>query len=228
MDTTNIKFFKATLVANSFLHFYSTEFLKTTTVDRILHNWALMFAVNGVKADSNKRHLENFQNVNFYCTPAIPKNVNTNSYLLNPVPEDTAAGKLSLMRVERFLPGSEFEFIIMIKNGEEPPSIISYGKKQSHHTLKCGCKSCEQKKSSGKEWHELRVGAVYKEHVDIRPERFINPLDFKRIDNITFAKKHPMKPSPLYIVEGRFYDVFIMPQIKEIFPCNFPYLEWAK
>jgi len=228
MDVVDTKFFKAILVADSFLHFYSTEFLKTTTIDKTLHNWALMFAVNEVKADPNKRHLENLQNTNFYCTPATPKNVETRSYLLNPVPEDTAAGKLSLMRVERFLPGSEFEFMIMSKSGEDPPEIISYGKKKSHHTLKCGCKDCEHKKSTSNAWHEIRIEPTYKEQVNMRAERFVNPLDFKKIDEIIYAKKHPMRPSPLYIVEGRFHDVLVLPQLKEIFPCNFPYLEWAK
>ncbi len=209
------KFFKATLIANSFLYFYSTEFLKTTTVDRTLHNWALMFAVNEVRADPNKRHMENLQNTNFYCTPAVPKNENveTKSYLLNPVPEQTEAGRLSLMRVEKFLPGSEFEFAIMSKSGSEPPSIISYGKKRSHHTLLC---------------EEIKLHPIYKEQIELRPNGLINPLDFKKIDKVTYAKKHPMRPSPLYNVEGRFHDVFILPQFKEIFPCNFPYPEWMK
>lgn len=213
MNSVDVKFFKATLVANSFLYFYSTEFLKTTTVDRILHNWALMFAVNEVKADPTKRHLENLQNTNFYCTPAVPKNVETKSYILNPVPEQTEAGRLSLMRVEKFLPGSEFEFKIMSKNGNEPPNIISYGKKKSHHTLL---------------YEELKMKPKYEEQIQIRSEGFVNPLDFKKIDKVTFAKKHPMRPSPLYNLEGRFHDVFVLPQFKDVFPCNFPYPEWIK
>lgn len=227
MDLDKIKFFRATLVANSFLYFYSTEFLKTTTVDRALHNWALMFAVNEVKADPNKRHLENLKDVNFYCTPAISKNVETRSYLLNPVPEGTAAGRLSLMRIEKFLPGSEFEFIIMSKDGREPPHIVSYGKKKSQHTLECGCMNCENK-TVGEGWHEIKIKPIYKEHIKIRTEKFINPLDFKKIEEIIYAKKHPMRPSPLYIVEGKFHDVLILPQLKEIFPFNFPYSELAE
>lgn len=228
MDLGRIKFFNATLVANSFLHFYSTEFLKTTAVDRMLHNWALMFAVNEIKADPNKRHLENLKGINFYCTPAIPKNADTKSYLLNPVPEDTVAGRLSLMRIEKFLPGSEFEFIIMSKDGRKPPDIISYGKKKSHHTLKCGCKNCESNDAKGKEWHEIKIQPIYKEQMKIRIRKFVNPLDFKKIDDITYSKKHPMRPSPLYIVEGNFHDILILPQLKEIFPNNFPYSEWAR
>lgn len=211
-----MKFFKATLVANSYLYFYSTEFLKTTTVSRILHNWALMFALNNVKSNPEKRHLENLQNVNFYCTPAVPKNIDTQSFLLNPVPEDTGAGKLSIMRIEKFVPGSEFEFIVMSKNDEEPPCIISYGKKKTHHTVR---------------YDELKVKPEYKKKIDIRTNQFINPLDFEKIEKIQYAKKYPMKPSPLYAVEADFHDVFILPQIKnlqQVFPAKFPYIEWAK
>jgi len=211
-----MKFFRATLVANSYLYFYSTEFLKTTTVNKVLHNWALMFALNDIKADPEKRHLENLKNVNFYCTPAIPKKVDSQSFLLNPVPEDTGAGKLGIMRIEKFIPGSEFEFIVMSKNDKEPTEIISYGKKKSHHTVK---------------YNELKIKSEYKEKIHIRTKQFINPLDFKRIKNIQYAKKYPMKPSPLYMVEADFYDVFVLSKIKnfqQIFPANFPYLEEAK
>lgn len=211
-----MRFFKATLVANSYLYFYSTEFLKTTTVNRILHNWALMFAINNVKANPEKRHLENLQNANFYCTPATPKKVDIQSFLLNPVPEDTGAGKLGIMRIEKFVPGSEFEFIVMSKNDKEPPKIISYGKKKTHHTVK---------------YEELKNKPEYKEKLSIRTKQFINPLDFKRIENVKYAKKYPMKPSPLYVVEGDFHDVFILPQIKnfqQVFPANFPYIQWSK
>jgi len=81
----------------------------------MLHNWALMFALNETNANPDLRHLENLRDINFYCTPAIPKNVNTQSFLLNPVPEDTGAGKLGIMRIEKFVPGSQFEFFVMSK-----------------------------------------------------------------------------------------------------------------
>ena len=203
-----MKFFKAILTANSFLYYYSTEFLKTTTVNRVLHNWALMFALNEITTNPNLKHLENLRNVNFYCTPAIPKNVNTQSFLLNPVPEDTGAGKLGIMRIEKFVPGSIFEFIVVSKNNQEPPRMINYGKKRSHHKVT---------------YEELRIKEEFKEKIKIRTKSLINPLDFKRIANIKYAKKYPMKPSPLYYTEAEFFDVYILPQIKQIFPANFPY-----
>lgn len=210
-----MRFFKATLTANSYLYFYSTEFLKTTTVSRILHNWALMFALNEIKADPSIKHLENLKGINFYCTPAIPKNVNTQSFLLNPVPDKTEmqtdkrmAGQLTIMRIEKFVPGSEFEFFVMSRDNKEPPRIINYGKKRTHHTVA---------------YDELKIKEQYKENITIRPKNLINPLDFKKIDGINYAKKYPIKPSPLYNVEANFYDIFVLPQFKLIFPANFPY-----
>jgi len=210
-------FLAATLKACSHLYFYSTEFLKTTTVDRILHNWALMFALNDkIKINPEKRHLENLQNINFYCTPAVPKRVETQSSLLNPVPEDTRAGRLGLMRIEKFVPGSEFKFIVMSRDAKTPPEVISYGKKKTHHEVS---------------YEKIKVKPEYKEKVHIRTKHFVNPLDFKKIDRVSYVKKHPMKPSPLYIVEGYFHDVFVLPKIgnlQQIFPADFPYTEWAK
>lgn len=203
-----MRFFKATLTANSYLYFYSTEFLKTTTVNKVLHNWALMFALNEIIANPNLKHLENLKNANFYCTPAIPKSVNTQSFLLNPVPEDTGAGKLGIMRIEKFAPGSVFEFMVMSKNNKEPPKMINYGKKRSHHVVT---------------YEEIRIKAEHKEKIKIRTKNIINPLDFKKIDNINYAKKYPMKPSPLYNTEAELFDVYVLPQIKHIFPANFPY-----
>lgn len=211
-----MRFFKATLIANSHLYFYSTEFLKTTTVDSKLHNWALMFALNNIKAEPHKRHLENLNKIEFYCTPAVPKNIYKSSFLLNPVPEDTGAGKLGIMRIQKFLPGSIFEFIVMSKNDKFPPKIISYGKKLTTHSVK---------------YDEITVKPEFKDKIHLRTKEFVNPLDFKKIGDIGYALKHPMKPSPLYIVEGTFYDVWILPSLKgfqQIFPANFPYLEWAK
>lgn len=182
-----------------------------------------MFALNDIKADPEKKHLENLRNANFYCTPAFPKKVDTQSFLLNPVPDKTEmptgermAGQLTIMRIEKFVPGSEFEFIVMSKNDEEPPKLISYGKKKTHHSVN---------------YEELKNKPEYKERIHIRTKQFINPLDFKKIENVKYAKKYPMKPSPLYLIEADFNDVFVLPQIKnvqQVFPANFPYLAWAK
>lgn len=211
-----MKFFEAILTANSYLYFYSTEFLKTTTVNRILHNWALMFALNDIKANPEKKHLENLQNVNFYCSPAVPRKIDTQSFLLNPIPESTGAGKLGIMRIEKFVPGSEFEFIVMSKNNKMPPELISYGKKKTHHSV---------------QYKEINKKAEHKEQISLQ-NQFVNPLDFKKIENLQNAKKYPMKPSPLYLIEkATFQDIFLLSDNhsqQRVFPANFPYSEWIR
>jgi hypothetical protein len=77
-----------------YLHFYATEYLKTTRVSDVLHNWALMFAVNEIRSDPERDHMENLRSVNFYCTPAMPLISERRIYKRNPVPEETEAGKI--------------------------------------------------------------------------------------------------------------------------------------
>ena len=98
----------------------------------------------------------------------------------------------------------------------------------SHHSLRCGCVNCEKTNSSNGGWHEININAIATERIHARIERFINPLDFQKIENVTYAKKHPMKPSPLYSLEGDFHDVIILPQMDIIFPQHFPYELWGK
>ena len=212
-----MKLYKATLTANSYLYFYSTEFLKTTTVNNVLHHWALMFALTEIKADPDKKHLENLRDINYYCTPAIPREINKQSFIHNPVPEDTGAGKLGLMRIEKFAPGSKFQFLVLSKNDKVPPTFISYGKKKTSHSVN---------------YEELDIIPEYKEKINLKTNNFINPLDFKKIDSIKYVQKYPLKPSPLYIVEGTFHDVFLLPHFKDtsifpqVIPKEFPYSEW--
>ena len=92
-----------------YLHFYASEYLKVTRVSDVLHNWALMFAVNDVKPDPDTiDHRQNLRGINFYCTPAVPAVVERRTYKRNPVPEDTGAGKMGLMEIEYYLPNPPF------------------------------------------------------------------------------------------------------------------------
>ncbi len=194
--------FKISLITRGFLHFYSTEYLKFTTVSAYLHNWALMFAINDIKSDPTKNHLENLAGVNYYVTPGIPMDVDKRSYLRNPVPEDTGAGKMGLMSIEYFLPGSRFQFSILSRNDLEPPPLIFYGKKRAE------CKVEVEK--------ELSCSGL--ESITVRPSHPVNPLDYESIKDVVYAKKIPMQPSPLYYLEARFENVFIVNREQITFP----------
>ncbi len=199
-----MKLFRVKLITKGFLHFYSTEYLKTTTVFSVLHNWALMFAINDIKSDPNKKHLENLKGANFYATPALPLVVDKRSHIKNPVPEDTGAGKMGIMLVEYFLPNSEFEFYLLSRDESEPPDMISYGKKRT---------KCKLSIESIGDFRTIRS-----ESLKLRPIHPVNPLDYESIENISFAKKIPMLPSPLYYCEGKFRNVIVVPRLKAVIP----------
>lgn len=194
--------FRARLVTRGFLHFYSTEYLKTTAVSSYLHNWALMFAINDVKANPAKDHLENLAGVNFYATPATPLEVDRRSYLRNPVPEDTGAGRMGLMLIEYFLPGSQFEFYILSRDGLDPPQLIFYGKKRAECKLEL----------------EKELPLTLLESISVRPPHLVNPLDYESIQEVAYAKKIPMQPSPLYYLEAQFQNVLVVPRDQATFP----------
>lgn len=213
-----MKLFSATLQTKGYLHFYATEYLKVTRVSDVLHNWALMFALNDIRPDPSLRHPENLRGANFYCTPAVPLIRDRRIYKRNPVPEDTGAGKMGLMEVEYYLPGSTFAFYVLSRDGSPPPELIHFGKKRSP------CRVLPSRAADGS-LSELSFRA----HDDIlvRPSHLINPIDYEAITDVAYAKKTPMNPSPLYHLHARFPKVIatertrvVMPNLREIKQWN--------
>ena len=198
-----MKLFRATLEAKGYLHFYSTEYLKVTRVSDVLHNWALMFALNDIHADPCRRHLENLRGANFYCTPALPLATERRIYKRNPVPEDTGAGKMGLMEIEYYLPGASFAFYVLSRDDSHPPELIHFGKKRV---------PCQISQGSGdvpfRPWDGIRV----------RPSHLINPLDYDAILDVGYAKKIPMNPSPLYYLDANFSKVLVAERVKIVLP----------
>jgi len=196
-----MKLYRATLEAKGYLHFYATEYLKTTRVSDLLHNWALMFALNDVHGNPELTHLENLRRVTFYCTAATQRVANRRTYLRNPVPEDTGAGKMGLMEIEYYLPGSTFELHILSRDGSEPPEMILYGKKR----VPCRIHATAE---SFRPHSELSV----------RPAHAINPLDYDHISEVSYAKKIPMRPSPVYYVAAKFSNILVQDRSRIVVP----------
>lgn len=179
------KIFKIHVVPTDFFYFYSTEFLKTTTVKTELHDWALMVALNNIICDPKKKHLENLKGVNFIASPGKFIKFSKVSNLLNPYPGINKKGVNlpSLMRIEKIEPGSIAEFFVYSKDGSIPPKFIAYGKKRT----KCAMNIID-------EWD-----AIYKDQYKGTPIHKVNPLDYAFIKPESY-KKTPMKPSPIYQV----------------------------
>jgi len=205
-----MRLFQVTLEARGYLHFYASEYLKVTRVSDVLHNWALMLAINDIRSNPELKHLENLRGANFYCTPAVPTTAERRVYKRNPVPEDTGAGKMGLMEIEYYLPGSRFQFSVLSRDGSPPPDLIHYGKKRAPCRL--------HPKSTRGDWDDSAVPFRVYEEVAVWPEHLVNPLDYQDIRDVTYAKKVPMKPSPLYYLGATFERVLVADRVKVVVP----------
>jgi hypothetical protein len=204
-----VKLFTTILEAKGFLHFYGSEYLKVTRVSDVLHNWALMFALNDVHPDPTKRHLENLRGANFYCTPALPVETERRIYKRNPVPEDTGAGKMGLMEIEYYLPGSRFALHVLSRDGSPPPGLIHFGKKRA---------PCQLSPDRGQDWPSSEVFLKDYANIPVRPSHLVNPLDYEAISDVSYAKKLPMNPSPLYYLSGKFAKVLVAERVGIVVP----------
>ena len=216
-----MRLFRATLEAKGYLHFYASEYLKVTRVSDVLHNWALMFAVNDVKPDPDTiDHRQNLRGINFYCTPAVPAVVERRTYKRNPVPEDTGAGKMGLMEIEYYLPGSTFQFYVLSRDGSPPPDMFHYGKKR------VPCRLSPDSGSSG--WEASTLPFRAHDTVEVRRvSHLVNPLDYDLVTDVSYAKKVPMKPSPLYYLAATFARVLVADRIKVVVPNLEASAEWS-
>ena len=207
-----MRLFRAKLEAKGYLHFYASEYLKVTRVSDVLHNWALMFAVNDIRPTPrvDADHLGDLRGVRFYCTPATPLIAERRLYKRNPVPEDTGAGKMGLMEIEYYLPGSTFEFHVLSRDNSEPPELIHFGKKR---TL---CELSPSGSSAG--WKAAEIPFRAHDSVLVRPGHLVNPIDYEEISAVTYARKVPMKPSPLYYLFATFSKVLVADRVKVVVP----------
>ncbi len=205
-----MKLFHALLETKGYLHFYSTEYLKVTHVSDVLHNWALMFALNDIRSDPNRKHPENLRGVNFYCTPAVPVMTERRIYKRNPIPEDTGAGKMGLMEIEYYLPGSVFSLYILSRDELEPPHFVLYGKKRTP------CRLLPAQRVS--DWRSCSIPFQAYTNIKVRPGHLVNPIDYDEISDVDYAKKVPMKPSPLFFLSGKFTKVLVAERIRVVVP----------
>jgi len=207
-----VRLFRAKLEAKGYLHFYASEYLKVTRVSDVLHNWALMFAVNAIRPTPrvDPDHIGDLRGVTFYCTPAVPLIAERRIYKRNPVPEDTGAGKMGLMEIEYYLPGSTFEFYLLSRDESEPPELIHFGKKRTPYAL--------LPSGSSVGWNTAEIPSRLHDRVLVRPGHLVNPIDYDDISAVTYARKIPMKPSPLYYLSAAFSNALVADRFKIVVP----------
>jgi hypothetical protein len=178
-----------------------------------------MFALNDIRSNPELSHLENLRGANYYCTAAVPRDVERRIYKRNPVPEDTGAGKMGLMEIEYYLPGSRFQFLVLSRDGSPPPDMIHYGKKRAP------CRLAPDSPSNT--WDMASVPFGVHQAVVIRPAHLINPLDYEAITETSYARKLPMKPSPLYYLSAMFANVLVANRSKVVLPNPEGSTQWS-
>ncbi len=190
--------YEAGLQVENPLSFRCNEYGNIIRTSRILHNFALRFALNGLRGDPSKDHLENLRSAPIYATPAIPIDITLEFQTFHPFPEapqlfrrispkslgSRQAAYTILHYKEVVNPGSIFRFAIA--SFEELPKeiVISYGWKGSLQRVTLA----EASISDPTEYEGL-------------VDHPLNPLDFESDVVLKPAIKHAMPPAPLF--QGR-------------------------
>jgi CRISPR type I-D-associated protein Csc1 len=199
--------YEATLQVRNPLSFRANEYGNIVRTSKVLHNWALRFALNGVRGDPEKSHLENLKGQPIYATPAVPIEADYEFQTFHPFPEapQMLRNPLSLglesrrsyqARVtilhykESARVGSTFRFAVASKDELPQKIVITYGGKQTLQEVQVDAADSftEPGPFKGQITHP------------------INPLDFLEPIKMVHAFEHAIPPSPLF--EGTVTEAF--------------------
>ncbi len=209
--------YEATLRIENHLSFRTYEYGNTVITSRVLHNWALRFALNGIRGDPEKDHLENLSGKPIYATPAIPLDVDYVFTTFHPFPEApyllTNPNRLTpgsvksyqtrftiLHYKEEVQVGSRFRFAIASTEPLRKEMVITYGGKQTLQRV-------------------FLEPAEITDPIDIKNaiRHPINPLDFPEDIYLKNIFQYTLPPSPLYVgnVVGSFKGRIIRKNAKQ-------------
>lgn len=206
--------YEATLHIQNPLSYRSNEYGNIIRTGTILHNWALRFALNAIRGNPEKDHLENLKGQPIYATPAIPMDVEFEFQTFHPFPEapqllknpekrppgtrKTYQTKNTILQYKEVIrAGSTFRFAVASTKKLNPEIIITYGGKQTLQriTLELADDVLDLPNFTGEISHP------------------INPLDFNtslKMKNVFF---YNIPPSPLF--EGNAVEPFHAVLIKK-------------
>lgn len=196
--------FEAELHVENQLSFRTNEYGNVIRTGRVLHNWALMFAVNGIHGDPEKDHMENLKGAAIYCTPAVPLSADFQFQTFHPFPEapqllrfpeegkrqweagsvKTFQTEVTILHYKEFVSvGSTFRFAVLSQNPLPGNVIITYGGKQTLQRVTL---------------EPMDITSIRKGFKGL-VRHPINPLDFagQKIE-MTDAFQYQTPPSPLF------------------------------
>jgi CRISPR type I-D-associated protein Csc1 len=203
--------FKATLLSHDFLNFVTFNLASATGEEGIcvpyVHNYAIMYSLMSSKrvVDIGTQRFtpsyEELRNLDFYATPARPKNVEIRRVQYNTLDEGFARRTIAALTKEEprvtlsffgarqcILPYSEFSFFLASQS--KPPKIIRLGKDRSPCLL---------------EFEQLKI--VKKMKGTFRCSHLINIADYNKLKDIHVIKIS-MSPTPLF--DGEFEGEYIL------------------
>jgi len=204
--------YEATLEVVNPLSFRTNEYGNIIRTSRILHNWALRFALNGISGNPEKTHLENLQGTPIYATPAVPIEIEYEFQTFHPFPEApqllknpgqltsgsrrTYQGDYTILHFKEVIrPNSSFRFAVASLHELPQNLLITYGGKRTlQKVIFQECSITESEPINGDLTHP------------------VNPLDFSNKIQFTNAFEYSIPPSPLF--EGTVSGSFIGRRIR--------------
>lgn len=202
---SSLRIFKVTILSHDFLNFVTFNLASATGEEGIcmpyVHNYAIMYSLMSSKrvVDIGAQRItpsyEELRNLNFYATPAKPKNVEIRRIQYNTLDEGFARRTIAAITKEEprvtlsffgarqnILPYSEFS--LFLASPLKPPKIIRLGKDRSPCLL---------------EFEQLKI--LKKMKGIFRSSHLINMADYSELKDINVIKIS-MSPTPLF--EGEF------------------------
>lgn len=192
MTVNELRLFKCSLTPDDFLFFVSKEFNTLTSIDPVIHNYALTYAladqfhilVQGY--EPNYDELETFDN---YATPAVPNEAprfvthTYNSICTKTNQTQSNYNVPAMGRNRKIAPqSSTFEFLVFSQGGDIPPYV------------RVGKKSCISQIEST----ELEIKAIETEPDNpIQTGVCFNLLDLSANDIVDSADMMMMFPTPV-------------------------------
>lgn len=140
--------YEATLHVHNPLSYRTNEYGNIVKTGSTLHNWALRFALNGIRGNPEKDHMENLKGQPIYATPAVPVDVEFEFQTFHPFPEAPQLLKdpgkhppatrksyqsknIILQFKEAIRVGSTFRFAVVSTRELSHEIIVTYGGKQT-------------------------------------------------------------------------------------------------
>jgi hypothetical protein len=190
--------YEATLRITNPLSFRTNEYGNVVRTSRILHNFALRFALNRIRGDPALDHLQNLDGAPIYATPGVPIQAEFEFQTFHPFPEapllfrnpgnyrpgslKTLQGTLTILHHKEVVrPGSTFRFSVASREPLPKEMVITYGGKATLQHV-----SLEEGRISSQTLFEGTV------------EDPMNPLDFEPPVRFTHCQTFSVPPSPLF------------------------------